>query len=399
MNIGVSTSSKVYEVILAQDNSENIEVIFTGDFCPGKRTENLCKNKKYDSIFNNTLPILRDKDFGIVNLECPITEAWNPIVKVGPHLQSKPIVIDALRYAGFNIALLANNHILDHGVVGLQDTLENCRSFGIKTVGAGLNRAEAEQPLIVSKGNISLGFINCTENEFSVSKGNRAGAFGLDPISIYYKVNELKNKVDNIILIIHGGNEHYPLPNPQMVKLYHFFADIGVTAIIGHHAHCTSGFEVYKGVPIFYSLGNFLFDVEEKQDELWYLGYIVKLSISKKSITKISIYPFEQFRSGDGVLLLEGNEYKKFINNINELSRIICNMNLLNEHWDKFCRDKEKYYMSTLFNLGRLKRALVRRGIGVNYFVSKKAILELLDKVQCEAHREALIRILESNIN
>ncbi len=399
MNTRVSTSSEVYEVILEQDSAENVEVIFAGDFCPGRRTEDLCNTKKYDSVFNNTLPILRGKDFGIVNLECPITEARDPIVKVGPHLQSKPVVLDALRYAGFNIALLANNHILDHGVIGLKDTLENCQGVGIKTVGAGLNRAEAELPLMISKNNISLGIINCTENEFAVSKGNRAGAFGLDPISIYYKVTELKRKVDNVILIIHGGNEHYPLPNPQMVKLYHFFADLGVTAIIGHHSHCTSGFEVYKGVPIFYSLGNFLFDVEDKQDELWYLGYLVKLSISKKSVTKISIYPFKQFRSNDGVLLLEGYEYKKFINNINELSRIICDMDLLNEHWDKFCMDKEKYYLATVFNLGRLKRVLVRRGIGVNYFVTKKAILELLDKVKCEAHREALIRILESKIN
>lgn len=381
------------------DSSENVDIVFAGDYCPGLRTAELCKIGRYEVIFNNTLQVLQNKDFGIINLECPLTLMNNPIKKVGPHLRGNPECVNALRYAGFDIAALANNHILDHGAMGIRDTLENCQRVGIKTVGAGITQKDAERPLIISKNGVSIGIINCTENEFSISINERAGAFGLDPITIYYKILELKKGVDTIILIIHGGNEHYPLPNPEMVKLYRFFADLGVSAIIGHHSHCASGFEIYKGVPIFYSIGNFIFDIDKQLNDAWHLGYLVKLSIGRKSVSKISIYPYEQFKSSDGVHLLEGDEHERFMKDIEAYSGIIRDDQLLMEHWEKFCRKNENYYLSSLFNLNRIQRAFVRRSIGANYFIPRKNMLELLGKIRCEAHREVSIQVLESRIH
>ena len=107
-----------------------------------------------------------------------------------------------------------------------------------------------------------------------------------------------------------------------MVETYRFFADLGVTAIIGHHPHCASGYEIYNNVPIFYSLGNFIFDYENREDA-WHEGYSVKLGISKNSFMDFSLIPYNQCKTKPRILLLENKEKEQFINRIEEYSDVI----------------------------------------------------------------------------
>mgnify|MGYP002813949686 CR=1 FL=1 len=386
-------------ITLEPSTKGSMNIVFTGDFYPGGYCEDLCRNGKYGDIYHNSLPVLKGSDIAVVNLESPLTTGHHPIEKDGPHLSADPICVNALPYAGFNVAALANNHILDHGMQGVRDTIAHCNEAGIKTVGAGLNQREAEQPLIIEVNSTKIGFLNVTENEFSIAKGDNPGANGLDLVSNYYQIMKLKKEADVIILIIHGGNELFPLPNPRMVSTYRFFADLGVTAIIGHHSHCASGFEVYNGVPIFYSLGNFIFESGDEPSDMWNNGYMVKLSVSRNSVSKISLYPYEQFKSKVGINLLDGQERIAFLRKIKEYSIIIQDSELLLESWDKFCNSNEGFYISSLFGLNKVARALVRRGIGKNLFIRNKALIRLLNQIRCEAHREASMYILQSNIN
>ena len=128
------------------------------------------------------------------------------------------------------------------------------------TVGAGDNLQQASKPLYIKIKNKTIAILNFAEQEFSVAGKNTAGANPLNIIDNYHSIQDAKQQADILLVIVHGGHEGYPLPSPRMVQTYRFFAEIGASVVVGHHTHCASGFEVYHGVPIFYSLGNFIFD-------------------------------------------------------------------------------------------------------------------------------------------
>jgi poly-gamma-glutamate capsule biosynthesis protein CapA/YwtB (metallophosphatase superfamily) len=384
------------EINLTESKDNTVDIIFAGDFYLGGRTREMCLKKDYAAIYNDTLSVLRQKDLAVVNLENPLTNVVDPIIKVGPHLSADPECLGAIQYGGFDIVALANNHILDHSVVGLSGTLSACKSTGIKTVGAGLSASEIAKPLIVRTKSIDIAFVNITENEFSTLKAKNCGANGVDPVSNYYQIIDAKKNADVVLLIVHGGHEFYPLPSPNMVKTYRFFADLGVTAIIGHHPHCASGFEVWNGVPIFYSLGNFIFDVPDPPNESWHKGYFINLSMNANVVTKIRIYPYVQCRETMGLHFMIEPERSSFLESISEYSKIIKDEQLLEHSWNEFCESQKYEYIKNLFRLNRIKTAFLKRGLATDMIIEKDDISLLLNLLRCEAHRDASIKILEN---
>ena len=125
------------------------------------------------------------------------------------------------------------------------------------------------------------------------------------------------------MIIVHGGHEMYQLPSPRMVEMYHFYIDIGATAVINHHQHCYSGYEIYKGCPIFYGLGNLCFDRRERRDSIWNEGYMVVLSLDVNKIS-YSIIPYMQGNYNANVELYHDEKRQRlFYSNIERLNNII----------------------------------------------------------------------------
>jgi len=176
------------QVKLGDVSSDEISIVFTGDFCPVGRIEKLCLDNAFEKIYGNALPILRDKDLSITNLECPLTKNLTPIKKTGPNLISNPKCVEGIKFGGFDVVSLANNHILDQDEKGLRDTLQICEESGLKTVGAGENLAEAVRPLFVTVKNKKIAILNFAEHEFSIATTNTAGAAPLNPIKNYYQI-------------------------------------------------------------------------------------------------------------------------------------------------------------------------------------------------------------------
>ena len=378
-----------------QDSNNKINILITGDFSPINRIESICKNKDYDKIYGELLSILKNKDLSITNIETPLTTHKNKIRKRGPYLVANPICIHGIKYGDFDIATLSNNHILDYGKTGLFATIDACESVGIKTVGAGKNIDEAKKPLYIEIKGKTIAILNFTECEFSIAEIDKAGANPLDPIGNYYQILEAKRNADIVILIIHGGNELNPLPNLQMVKIYHFFADLGVTAIIGHHPHCISGFEIYNNTPIFYSLGNFIFDIEQ-QKESWYEGYFINLEINKNSVNKIYLFPYFQCKEKIGLYLMNKTEEKIFLKKIEDYSNIIKDPNLLLKNWIEFCDSKKASYLAKLLSFNTLEKHLYKKNLFTKLLLKEQKMLLLLNLFRCESHREAIIDILKN---
>jgi poly-gamma-glutamate synthesis protein (capsule biosynthesis protein) len=251
------------------------------------------------------------------------------------------------------------------------------------------------RPLLVTIKDKRIAVLNFAEHEFSIATQNSAGAAPLNLIKNYYQILEAKRNSDLVIIIIHGGNEHYPLPSPRMVETYRFFAELGVMAVIGHHTHCPSGFEIYKGVPIFYSLGNFIFDWKDKMLESWYEGYFIKLTISKNKVTNIVLTPYFQCKNDPGLQLMHGDELTEFLEKIEGYSNIIQNSDLLENKWLSFCKSHRVGYLSMLLSLNIFQGQLLKRNLLPEFFLKKKHLITLLNLFRCQAHRDVAVEIVK----
>jgi len=370
-----------------------IKIIIAGDYCPRYRVEKLIENKKYNDIFENIAPIVKSADYTVVNFECLIVADNNTarIFKIGPHLRCSENAIEAIKNVGFNLATLANNHIYDYGSKGVIETLLTCKKYEIDTVGAGKNLIEAQQIFYKPIKDKKIAFLNFCENEFSIASPNTAGASPLNIVANYYQIQEAKQNADYVIVIIHGGNEHYQLPSPRMKETYRFFADAGANAIINHHQHCYSGYEVYKETPIFYGLGNFCFDNEKHRNNSWNEGYMVQLVFNNNDI-KFDLIPYTQCNDKPNIEIVENKTF--FHSEITRLNQIISDDEALMENFSNFVHARKKVMLSYFepYN-NRYLRGLQRRRLIPSFFSKKKKNL-MLNLVRCEAHRDVLLSAL-----
>lgn len=381
-------------------NLENcIKIIVTGDFSPINGVEKAFLEKDYQVIYNDVYPLLQDTDLSITNLECPLTNVSNPIAKSGPNLIADPGTILGIKYGGFNVATLANNHIFDQGESGQRDTINTCIQNNIKIVGAGSNLDEASIPLFVEIKGKKIAILNFAESEFGIATQKSPGANPLEPISNYYQIKDAKEKSDYVFVIIHGGHEYYEMPSPRMRKTYRFFADIGVSAVIGHHTHCASGYEIYNGVPIFYSLGNFLFDKKGIPYKSWYEGFFVIFKICNEGLLTYDLVYYNQSGSRPGLQLKNGKDKEEFVQNLQKISERITDDTLLNSDWKEFLKSRNNSYFYRLFSLNKLFGRLIRKKLFRGIVFNNKALLQTLNIIRCQSHRDILIESLQDRIN
>lgn len=277
---------------------------------------------------------------------------------------------------------MANNHFRDYGDTAINKTLDACKKNGIKTVGGNFEERNATLYYATSNGRLAI--INCCEHEFSIVQENGAGSTPLNPIKQYYAIKEASEKADYTLMIVHGGNEHYQLPSPRMKELYRFFVDAGADAVVNHHQHCYSGYEVYKEKPIFYGLGNFCFDDCNKRKTPWNEGYMVKLNFDKK--VEFEIIPYIQCDNRPIVTLMKDDECHFFNTQIEALNAVIADDVKLRASYTEYL-DTTKKTIKSVFEpySGKLALALYRRGLLPSFITEKKKRL-LLAYIQCESH-------------
>lgn len=373
-----------------------MKILIAGDMVPQNRVTALFDQKKYAEVLQEVKQYTEESDYSIVNLEAPIVVSPNcePIKKVGPNLKTNLSVIGALQYAGFDAVTLANNHLRDYGDWGVNDTLFQLKKSGIDIVGAGLDLQEASVTIYKSMGGGKLAIVNCCEHEFSIASMGNAGSNPLNPIRQYYAIQEAKKKSDYVIVITHGGIEHFNLPTPRMVETYRFFIDAGADAVVNHHQHCYSGYEVYKGKPIFYGLGNFCFDRPQHRNDFWNYGYMVQLNLEKN--ISFRTIPYNQCSNEPVVEILSGKDSHIFSEQLSKLNGIILNEERLSEavrtYYDRCVKGDISFI--ELYS-GRLFSKLYAMNL-LPSFITKNRALRILSRINCEAHRDKLLYALKT---
>lgn len=363
-----------------------MKILITGDLFIDENVYQIRSCKSSTELIRS---LTNSCDFSITNLEAPLTNSKNEILKTGPHLKSNPDHAHLLIELGFNTCTLANNHILDFGAEGVKETIETLAKLNLSHVGANLKGKE-KTPLIFQKQNEEdVVIVNLCENEWSTDKNQTYLANGFNEFEAYYQIINAKDQSKNVIVIYHGGNEHYAFPSPRIKKLFRYFVDIGASAVICHHSHVASGWEVYKGAPIFYSLGNFLFKNSKHNSDTWNEGLAVVLNF--ESALSFECIPFKQMQNIQYFELVNTIEIKE---KYSEINHKIQDDEFINLEFNKFVEANTRMYNSFLLPFeNRVLIALFNRNFLPNPW-SKRKKRYIKNILTCESHRDVTLQIL-----
>jgi poly-gamma-glutamate synthesis protein (capsule biosynthesis protein) len=372
-------------------------ILIGGDYCPVYRLEEEIRSNRGHLVWDNLKNLLKNSDYNIINLEAPITNKdCIPISKAGPSLKCSEEAISVLKNIGIDLVTLANNHMMDYGIDGLNNTIQILRNHKIEYIGIGQNLEDTSQYIIKEINGLRIGIINACETEFSIAKKNAPGCRPVDIIAIYNDIQKLKNDADYIILIIHGGHEHYQLPSPRMKQLYNFFIDSGANVVVNHHQHCFSGYEEREGNYIFYGLGNLCFDNKKKRSGIWTEGYLLKLTFDKNHITP-EIIPYIQCGEKVSIELLDASSKDDFDMRLLELNKVISNDESLEKNFRLWISENRMRYISNIAPFSsKIFRGLVRFKI-LPSFMSKRRKNILYDMFFCESHKDIVKEILHEH--
>jgi poly-gamma-glutamate synthesis protein (capsule biosynthesis protein) len=377
-----------------------IHVRVAGDFCPiGRLGALLADNSAARrDVVAALAPLVRAADLFIVNLECPLTNASAPIEKCGSLVKGSPAAAGFLAEIGVNLVALANNHIRDYGDDGIQETQDACARFNLPTMGAAASHADAVRIHYRQIQGRTLAVVNMAEKEFSCSEPGHGGAQAFDVIAAAECIRDARRRADHVLLILHGGLENSHYPSPGSVRALRFLAEQGASAIVRHHPHRVQGHEVWKGVPIFYSVGHFLFDWHTPVHGEDCEGILAELSFTAEDRCSCAVHPLAQCEPERWFALLEGDEKARFMARFDEWSAVIGDEEALRETWRRLILEHADGYFGSL-TLPYPVWVRIARKFGLLRFAHplrwRRRLLE--SYLRCEAHRELLQGILEDD--
>lgn len=369
-----------------------MRLLIGGDIAPTKSNEDIFVEGDVESLLKNGLyKFVMEYDFRIFNLEVPLSYKKNPIKKYGPNLIANPDTVNGIEKLK-PILTLANNHILDQDIDGLKSTISILDKNNIFRFGAGLNLEEAKKPLIIEKDGIKVGLYSCSQNEFTIASIDRGGANPFDIYETFDEISKLKDKCDYVLVIYHGGKEHYRYPSPNLQKICRKFVNKGANLVICQHSHCIGSKEEYNEASIIYGQGNFIFDMN-RDSEFWDTGLLLDIEIDKE--LKVEYIPI--VRDGSTIKLANKSEAKKIKEEFLYRSEQIKNDKFIKDEFDKLVNTNINQYINVIRGSNRLFRKLDR--IFKNRLIKKiykgKRKYGVINYIESEDHREILLKVLE----
>lgn len=371
-----------------------ISIGFTGDFCPWRRVQDAYLSNNWRPLFITVQPFFETNDLNVLDLECPLTKVGNQIKKTGPHIKANPDTVEILNYLNCKVVATANNHFKDYGPEGMNETYEALKKNEIDWFGSGNSFEEASKTYCWEKENLKFALINVAENEWTTTHDEAPGCHPIDLVNVFNQIQEAKKSADFITVITHGGHEHYELPSPRMKKWYRFFVDAGANAVIGHHTHIISGYEVYKESPIFYSLGNFCFDWEGLQNGTWNKGMMVRLQFKKNQPVHFELEFINHNNENAGVYLMNEEQKNETLAHVRKLNETISDDKKLKEAFEGYVKTWKPVMNAWLQPYkGKYLPSLYKKGLLPSIISENKKLL-YTNLIQCESHRDILLNAI-----
>ena len=369
-----------------------MSVIIGADIVPTTSNLELFEKGRINKLIGSELlTILQSANYRIFNLEAPLTDEIAPIKKHGPALAASTKSVVGLKGLCVDLFTLANNHILDQGDAGLQSTMRLLEKYGISVVGAGNNLQEAMAPYVFEVKGMKYGVYACAEHEFSIATDVDSGANPFDPLESLDHIVELKRTCDYVIVLYHGGKEHYRYPSPYLQKVCRKLIEKGADLVICQHSHCIGCKEEYKEGTIIYGQGNFLFD--DNNSEYWKTGLLVEIQ-DDKSIKYIPVKKVDEC-----VRLAHNVEAERIVSDFELRSKEICVNGFIETRYAQFSKKMQSNYILYFLGLsGNFVFSALNKisGQQLRKYVIEKTIkkrgLGIRNYIECEAHRELLLK-------
>ncbi|MBI1798484.1 MAG: CapA family protein [Candidatus Eisenbacteria bacterium] len=295
----------------------------------------ISKDLLFSLYFSGVREILEWADLAMVNLECPFTERGEPLPK-NFNFRARRELVEILRSGAVDAVTLANNHLMDFGEIGLSDTIDTLDDAKILHFGAGRDLDAARRPLIVERAGVRLGFIgyyfqdarDMREPRELYAAANRPGVAGCytDLYCMRSMLDrdlaKLVPQVEAAIPFFHWGHEGSSEVRDYQIELAHRSVDLGCRAVLGAHPHRLQAIEVYRGAPVFYSLGNFVFGGNKDPEDK--LSAIARLRVPKSGPVDADVVPIQITRWPDAAFqpfALEGEDKAAALARIAQISR------------------------------------------------------------------------------
>lgn len=234
-------------------NDRTITVIATGDVIPARSVNyKMVTKNSYIWPFEKTRELLNSGDLTVINLETPLMDSCAPTVE-GMSFCGSSKSAEGIKWAGIDIATLGNNHIGNHGISGIEETIRILKQHEITPISKGY---EIKTVKGVRVAFLSYNDIGSPED----------GVPWADKNTIAYDVKSAKKEADIVIVSFHWGIEYQTMPTDHQRDLAHFTIDSGADLILGNHPHWIQPIEFYNGKCIAYAHGNFIFDQEWSEE-------------------------------------------------------------------------------------------------------------------------------------
>lgn len=348
-----------------------MKILIGADICITKNNEELFINGDAEKLVGKKLfNILNSADYRIFNLEGAITDNGKAITKCGPNIKMPTAGIKGMKALGVDLFAACNNHILDWGKSGFEDTLDALDKAKIAHIGGGFTKAEGKKIHVFEKEGKKIGVYACCEHEFSWFDDYGFGCNGFDDLNTPDEIAEAKKGVDYLIVLYHGGREHYRYPFPYLKKRCRKMVDKGADFVICQHTHCVGCKEEYNGGEIVYGQGNFLF-CSDHDDEYWKNGVLAEITIENDKVS-YDFIPFEQ----DGKGSIRYSEDKSILEGFNKRSEEIKDEKFVEKRYAQYADEWSEYYIK------RMVEMLDNKTLAVNY-------------IECEPHRSTLLYALK----
>ncbi len=253
-------------------------LLFTGDIMLGRSVEDVMTENGDAFPFTTIARIVGDHDRAVANFEASVPEVHVKTKSNTVRFSVKETALAEVARTGFDILSLSNNHALDFGESGFDETKEACRRLQVSCVGHP-TRYDEQSSIVTEVGDTRVGILMLHTVFGSLSTSTAATL-----------LSKLEENSDVQYAFIHWGTEYERLHSREQEVLARFLIDEGVDGVIGHHPHVMQDVELYQGKPIFYSLGNLIFDQHFSRDVQE--GYMVSVTFDKKSIV-YTLIPYD----------------------------------------------------------------------------------------------------------
>ena len=257
--------------------NEVVQVLLGGDMMLGRAVNfNMHRKKDFAYPVAKIADRFKQADIAIVNLEAPIL-AECELTGEGMRLCSDPQSLFTLYSAGVDVVQLANNHIWDFGLEGLEETKKWVNFQGIDE--SGLGEAAIKEVRGIKFG--FLGFNQIWPIKEPVQNATQE--------VLIQDISQLKSEADIVFVGFHWGSEYTNVASAEQISLARSAIDAGADVVWGQHPHWVQGMEIYQGKPIFYSLGNLVFD------QMWSKetreGLVVELNFWQDKLVEARLLP------------------------------------------------------------------------------------------------------------